>query len=27
MSVSHRLMERWYGQPLPTAGEGRPARG
>jgi NAD+ diphosphatase len=27
MSISHRLMERWYGQPLPTSGEWRPARG
>jgi len=27
MSISHRLMERWYGQPLPTTGEWRPVRG
>ena len=27
MSISYRLMERWFGRPLPTGGDWRPARG
>ena len=26
MSISYRLMERWFGRPLPTGGDWRPAR-